>query len=588
MATELAKLVVKLEAESSKLTKELKKSNRQAAAWAKKTKRSVALVKKAFIGLGITVAAIKFTSFINNSIKTVDNIGKMSDALGLSTKAFQEYSFGADIAGVSQSQLTSNLTAFVKRVGEARAETGPLVSFLKKYDTELLKNIQSSRDQEHALGLVADAIKKAKTATDRAAIANAAFSRAGVTMTNFLRDGQKGIEAYAAEANKLGLVIDEAMVRNTEAANDKITKLTSAIGVKTTSLVASYAKEIGNAADSILGLMKAAAEAPKFIRFLSESLASAIGGPADPVRIADRIFILQKRINDLTGVLDEIKHRKGFEGVVHLALFGSGSQTKEDLAAAQKEMAKLLSMQKLFGGAANDPAPTIASSTSDQEITDKEELSIVILDMEFALQDKLLAVRAQKAKQYAQIQKNVEAQVTMFRENSANHAIGFLSLLGQKSKVFAAAAIIAEKVMAITRIRISTQVAAAAALTPPPIGLGPVAGQGLAASIRASGLASSLFVGGTGLLQLANLNSGSAPSISGSGGGVQSVSNVDPVTGETIRQGTSQQTIILIGLSEAEMDSVLDRAEVQINEGSRTIIRRDSPQAQEILAGAAA
>ena len=53
------------------------------------------------------------------------------------------------------------------------------------------------------------------------------------------------------------------------------------------------------------------------------------------------------------------------------------------------------------------------------------------------------------------------------------------------------------------------------ALTPPPIGLGPVAGAGLSASILASGQASAAFIGATGAVQLAGLGDGATDISSG-------------------------------------------------------------------------
>jgi hypothetical protein len=204
--------------------------------------------------------------------------------------------------------------------------------------------------------------------------------------------------------------------------------------------------------------------------------------------------------------------------------------------------------------------------------------------MEIALQDKLLAVRASKAEQYKQIQQNVENQVKGFRENTMGHAVALLSALGAKSKAFAIAAIILEKGIAIQRVLIQSKVAAMAALTPPPIGLGPVAGAKLAASITASGYASAGLIAATGALQLSGLSGGGAPSV-GNSGGTQNVSIIDSVTG--LPQGnTGQATFIIVGgggSSESELDELMDRVSERLNEGSQVIIRRDSVQAQEIL-----
>jgi len=120
MSKQLQKLIVTLEAESSRLNSQLDKSNKRLKRWENKAGKSVDGVKKAFIGLATVASAAIFTRMVKGSIEFADSIGKVSDAVGLATDTYQGYVHAASLAGVEQSQLNSNLTAFVKRVGEAR------------------------------------------------------------------------------------------------------------------------------------------------------------------------------------------------------------------------------------------------------------------------------------------------------------------------------------------------------------------------------------------------------------------------------------------------------------------------------------
>lgn len=204
---------------------------------------------------------------ITKSLKAADAIGKASDTVGLATESFQELAFVTNLAGTNQEQFTSNMTAFIKRVGEARSETGPLVSFLKKYDNELLVAIQRSTDQEQALNLVANAIKNARTETDRAALANAAFSRAGVKMTIALKGGAEGLAKARQEARDLGIVLTDEAVRGAEAANDSITKLKEVLSKQFIKTVADNSREI----ESMVGsLIKVSIEGAKIVNFWAD------------------------------------------------------------------------------------------------------------------------------------------------------------------------------------------------------------------------------------------------------------------------------------------------------------------------------
>lgn len=116
----------------------------------------------------------------------------------------------------------------------------------------------------------------------------------------------------------------------------------------------------------------------------------------------------------------------------------------------------------------------------------------------------------------------VTNQKLSLEQQRTQGTIYLMQALGQKSKGFAIAAFAAEKVIAIQRILMQTRVAAAAALTPPPIGLGPVHGQGLAASIRASGNTSAILTGAASIVEGFNRFGGegsvSAPNASIGGG----------------------------------------------------------------------
>ena len=72
------------------------------------------------------------------------------------------------------------------------------------------------------------------------------------------------------------------------------------------------------------------------------------------------------------------------------------------------------------------------------------------------------------------------------------------------------AALLAQRAMAVAQIIMQTNVAAAAALAPPPLGLGPVAGAPLAASIEAMGYANAAITGAIGLIDVAQSVSGRA------------------------------------------------------------------------------
>lgn len=252
---DLAKLVVSLEAESAKLTKELDKANKHLSKFDKRATSVTASVKNAFGKMGGALLAggvvIGLKNLVGGTLDTADALAKTADYVGLTTDALQELNFAAQRSGVSTEQLSGNMTAFVKRVGEAKANTGPLVSFLKKYDEQLLENIKNAKSQEEALELVAEAIKNAQTPTEKAAIANAAFSRSGINMVNMLKDGKAGLDGLRDAAREAGVVLEEDLLRSAEQLNDEWDSMVEGLTTKVQRAVLQTAQVVGFLADEL-------------------------------------------------------------------------------------------------------------------------------------------------------------------------------------------------------------------------------------------------------------------------------------------------------------------------------------------------
>lgn len=236
MAQDIAALQVKLDLQMAEFQKGMNQATKSMSKMNASTKKVSKQLQTAgrsmasFVKGAVALAGVGFSvSFLKGVIETNSALAKSADAVGIGIESFQAYQFAAERAGVSASQFTSNMTAFVKRVGEAKAGTGPLVSGLKNLNTELLASVKASRNQNEAFNLIADAIKDAGTATEAAAIANAAFSRAGVGMVNLLRDGSKGLADMEKEARKLGIVIGEQLVRASERYDDQLLNIQRSI-----------------------------------------------------------------------------------------------------------------------------------------------------------------------------------------------------------------------------------------------------------------------------------------------------------------------------------------------------------------------
>ena len=201
--------------------------------------------------------AVGIGLFIDKSLKAADTIGKTADRIGIGTGALQEYRYAAGLAGVETAQLDKGIEKFTKNLGEARTGTGTLVTFLKKYDEQLLANLQHAKSTDDALNIIYNAMGKAADSADRAALANAAFGRSGIAMTVMVKDGAAALAQLRQEARDLGIVMSDDMIRNAEKANDEMSKLTQVVKIQFMNAVVGLAPEIAKVAEQTTNWWKA-------------------------------------------------------------------------------------------------------------------------------------------------------------------------------------------------------------------------------------------------------------------------------------------------------------------------------------------
>lgn len=171
---------------------------------------------------GIAVAGLALS--LNSVADEADALAKQSRRLDFNIEALQEWQFVAEQSGVNTKQLGSALGAFSKRLGEAAGGAGPLVSGLKNINPELLEQLQATDSIADAFEMYIRAMRQADSATERAALANAAFSRSGLNLANIADNSTAAVEAMRQEMRDNGLITKDA-AEDAEAYNDAVNSL---------------------------------------------------------------------------------------------------------------------------------------------------------------------------------------------------------------------------------------------------------------------------------------------------------------------------------------------------------------------------
>lgn len=215
-------MVAKLSLNSAAFGKGLKRGAKSVGGFAKKVGMAAAKLAAAGAALGAAGGA-GLVAMTRRSLASIDALGKMSDQLGIATEQLTAFQHAANITGVEQSSLSKGLQRLVRMSGElsaGSAEGKKAFDLLGMSAADLEGQLPSETLRE-----VSERIKNMGTSQEQAAAAAALFGRQGIEMLNFLKLGREGMDAMAAESDRLGLSITRIEAAQIEQANDAMTRV---------------------------------------------------------------------------------------------------------------------------------------------------------------------------------------------------------------------------------------------------------------------------------------------------------------------------------------------------------------------------
>jgi hypothetical protein len=223
------KLSMMLSAKTGKFKKDMKGAGKSVGRFSRVVKGS----SKRLLGFGTAMLGIAgaggFLALMKSSLNSMDNIGKLSDEIGIATEKLVAYQHGAKIAGSSVEVLNKGLQYLAKTIGETVtgiSTEGKLAFDLLGLSVEKLEK-QSPAD---TFKEVAETLSRIESPARRMAFAQRLFGRAGKDMMTMLMGGSKALSHMEKEAIRLGIAFDRQLHKKAEDANDSITNFTAAVG----------------------------------------------------------------------------------------------------------------------------------------------------------------------------------------------------------------------------------------------------------------------------------------------------------------------------------------------------------------------
>lgn len=194
------------------------KSEKAAMGAAEAFKRFAAVV-------GIATVGRALHSFTIGLVDTLDKVDKTSKQLGMSTDAFQELTFAADISGVSMQRLEMSLGILQQRALDASRGLKEAQVNFKELGVSVEGADGELRSTDAILADLANGFARMENPTQKTGVAMKLFGETGKALVPFLEQGSAGIAALRAEARALGVVFDEELIAKGAQTRDALTRL---------------------------------------------------------------------------------------------------------------------------------------------------------------------------------------------------------------------------------------------------------------------------------------------------------------------------------------------------------------------------
>ncbi|HPM40802.1 MAG TPA: hypothetical protein PLY45_00005, partial [bacterium] len=167
--------------------------------------REVMALGRQFLIFG-GLAAAGIWKAITSTSEAADRLAKLSKATGMSVESIQTLGFAFEQSGGTADQFQSAVGEFATKLGQARNGAGRMAAMLKKIDPALLSTMKKATDTGDAFRAVFAGIARAKTDSERMALATAAFGQsAAIPIVNLAKEGEEGLAKLEDEMRRMGI-----------------------------------------------------------------------------------------------------------------------------------------------------------------------------------------------------------------------------------------------------------------------------------------------------------------------------------------------------------------------------------------------
>jgi hypothetical protein len=186
----------------------------------KMLKMSAGIAKAgAAAGAAAAVAGIALTKA---SMKSLDQLAKTADKIGVTTEALRSLQHAGEITGVSTEVMNKALQKMTVSISEAADGSGIAKDTIEDLGLNAVELNKLPLDKK--MNVLAKAFGNVENHADRVRYATEIFGAKGAALVNTLALGEDGLNEMAREAEHLGLSMSRIDTAQVEAANDAVSR----------------------------------------------------------------------------------------------------------------------------------------------------------------------------------------------------------------------------------------------------------------------------------------------------------------------------------------------------------------------------
>lgn len=254
---EIFKLFGSIFVNTDEADKSMQKTESNAESIATKLGNGVKTAAKwgAAIVSGAAIAATAVIGLATNAAGTADEIDKMSQKIGISTEAYQEWSYVMGQNGMDVEKLSTGMKTLVSQMDSAASGTASAQENFEKLGVSIYDSSGKLKDQETILNETMHALADMENGTEKARLATELFGKAGIEMMPMLNQGSGAMDELTQRAHDLGLVMSEDAVSAGVTLGDTIDDIKQSFSMIGTNLGSAIIPVIQQFADLIVDNM---------------------------------------------------------------------------------------------------------------------------------------------------------------------------------------------------------------------------------------------------------------------------------------------------------------------------------------------